>query len=84
MTALNEAGQAASQIAATGRSKSRPARRNCRENMVRCLGTLLGNRGTRRSPRHSVCADCLEICQGTGMWPEFGQDGKDCRWWEHE
>jgi hypothetical protein len=84
ITALNEAGQVASQIAAAGRSKSRPARHNCRENMIRCLGTPLGNRGTGRSPRHSICADCLEICQGTGMWPEFGHDGKDCRWWEHE
>lgn len=84
ITALNEAGQAASQVTAAGRSKTRPARRNCRENMSRCLGTPLGNRGTGRSPRHSICTDCLEICQGTSLWPEFSHDGKDCRWWEHE
>lgn len=65
-------------------SGERPPRDDCIGNIARCLGTRLGDRGTGRSPGHSICADCLEVCQGDGTWPVRGRDGKDCRWWIYE
>lgn len=60
-----------------------PERTDCTANVSRCLATPLGKRGSGRSPKHSICADCLEICQGQGEWPAWSHDGKDCQWWNH-
>lgn len=80
---LEEVGRTVS-VEALPRGRRMPPMRDCVAHLVLCLGTRLGAPGSGRSPNHSLCADCLEICHGSGKWPERSHDDRDCRWWLHE
>lgn len=63
--------------------RAMPPRSDCTAHLRKCLETPLGRRGSGRSPNHSICSDCFEVCRGQRRWPDRSNDGKDCQWWNY-
>lgn len=61
-----------------------PPRDQCTAHYAMCLGTRLGYPSSGGLWGHSICRDCLAMCQGDwGQWPPATGDGKDCKWWNY-
>ena len=57
----------------------RPDPHDCQENLNACLETRLGGiRGG--SFGSSRCADCYDICRGSGKWPEKDRNRNTCNY----
>jgi hypothetical protein len=85
MQSLAAAGEAARVVAGSlSFAATRPGRKNCEENLKRCLETRLGARNSGGKSGRSICADCFQACKGElKAWPDSTNYGADCQWWNY-
>jgi hypothetical protein len=85
MQSLAAAGEAAQTVVGSQSvAAARPGRKNCKENLKRCLETPLGARNSGGESGHSICTDCFRACSGDlKVWPDRTWYGADCQWWNY-